>query len=82
MIAGPPSLPSLITRDAVGHDRRATGQEEQLAEVVRLDELAALDAREPDRPTAPRIVEVAVADILDHERDLDRSRARSRRRAT
>ena len=57
-------------RDRVGDHRRATGEDEELAEVVRLDHLAVLDAREPDRPTAPRIVEIAVADVLDHDRDL------------
>ena len=70
MIAGPPVGAVVHHRDALGHHGRATGEQEQLAEVVRLDQRAALDPREPDRPTAPRIVEIAVADVLDHERDL------------
>jgi len=31
---------------------------------------ATRDPREPDRSPTPRIVEVAVSDILDHQRDL------------
>ena len=69
MIAGLPSLPSLMTLTAVRDDGRATGQHEELAEVARLDHVTVFDARESDGTTAPRIVEVAVADILDHDRD-------------
>ena len=68
-------------RDAVGHDRGPSGQEEQLAEVVGLDELPVLDAREPDRSSTPRIVEIA---RRRHPRSPARpwcSRARSRPRA-
>ena len=57
-------------RHGLGQDRRPAAKNEQLAEVARLDELAGFDARETDRPAAPRIIEVAVAGVLDHERDL------------
>ena len=56
--------------DRIGDDGRAPGQDEELAEVRGLDQGAVRHPCDADRATAPRIVEIAIADVFDHERDF------------